>query len=95
MYKDGGLFSVTSRILIVDMLKGVIPVELITGLVVLHAEECVPSRSSDPRSVSDPFLPQGQANFARSFRRSHLPPSQQGIPVPLLPHKPLLTLSHW
>lgn len=39
MYKDGGIFSVTSRILIVDMLKGRIPVELITGLVVLHAEE--------------------------------------------------------
>lgn len=39
MYKDGGLFSVTSRILIVDMLKKTIPVHLITGLVVLHAEE--------------------------------------------------------
>ncbi|GAA5826719.1 hypothetical protein JCM11251_002868 [Rhodosporidiobolus azoricus] len=43
MYKDGGLFSVTSRILIVDMLKGVIPVNLITGLVVLHAEEVKPT----------------------------------------------------
>lgn len=41
MYKDGGLFSVTSRILIVDMLKKTIPVHLITGLVVLHAEEQV------------------------------------------------------
>jgi DNA excision repair protein ERCC-4 len=39
MYKDGGLFSVTSRILIVDMLKKTIPVHLITGLVVMHAEE--------------------------------------------------------
>ncbi|GAA6044561.1 hypothetical protein JCM8097_006747, partial [Rhodosporidiobolus ruineniae] len=43
MYKDGGLFSVTSRILIVDMLKGVVPVHLITGLVVLHAEEVKPT----------------------------------------------------
>ncbi|GAA5882826.1 hypothetical protein JCM3774_002928 [Rhodotorula dairenensis] len=43
MYKDGGLFSVTSRILIVDMLKKTIPVHLITGLVVLHAEEVRPT----------------------------------------------------
>ncbi|GAA6009774.1 hypothetical protein JCM10207_004189 [Rhodosporidiobolus poonsookiae] len=43
MYKDGGLFSVTSRILIVDMLKGTLPVALITGLVVLHAEEVKPT----------------------------------------------------
>lgn len=38
MYKQGGLFSVTSRILVVDMLNKVIPVELVTGIVVLHAE---------------------------------------------------------
>ena len=45
MYKDGGLFSVTSRILTVDMLKKNIPTALITGMVVLHAEECVPTLS--------------------------------------------------
>ncbi|GAA5854347.1 hypothetical protein JCM9279_004728 [Rhodotorula babjevae] len=39
MYKDGGLFSVTSRILNVDMLRENIPIALITGMVVLHAEE--------------------------------------------------------
>lgn len=38
MYKDGGLFSVSSTILITDMLKGSVPVDLITGLVVMHAE---------------------------------------------------------
>ncbi|GAA5918704.1 hypothetical protein JCM5296_003677 [Sporobolomyces johnsonii] len=43
MYKDGGLFSVTSRILIVDMLKNIIPVNLITGLVILHAETVTPT----------------------------------------------------
>lgn len=41
MYKDGGLFSVTSSILIADMIKERIPTALITGMVVLHAEECV------------------------------------------------------
>lgn len=39
MYKQGGLFSVTSQILIYDMLKNTIPVDLITGLIVLHAEK--------------------------------------------------------
>jgi DNA excision repair protein ERCC-4 len=38
MYKKGGLFSVTSRILVVDMLQGDIPTDRITGMLVLHAE---------------------------------------------------------
>lgn len=38
MYKGGGLFSVTSRILVVDMLRKVIPVDLVSGILVLHAE---------------------------------------------------------
>ncbi|KAL1747983.1 hypothetical protein HDZ31DRAFT_79987 [Schizophyllum fasciatum] len=39
MYKKGGLISVTSRILVVDMLQSQIPTHLITGMVVLHAEK--------------------------------------------------------
>ncbi|EIN05331.1 hypothetical protein PUNSTDRAFT_54777 [Punctularia strigosozonata HHB-11173 SS5] len=38
LYKRGGLICVTSRILVVDMLQGDIPTELITGILVLHAE---------------------------------------------------------
>ncbi|KAF8841402.1 hypothetical protein BDN67DRAFT_928573, partial [Paxillus ammoniavirescens] len=38
LYKKGGLISVTSRILVVDMLQSDIPAELITGIIVLHAE---------------------------------------------------------
>ncbi|KAH0838837.1 hypothetical protein J3R83DRAFT_7247 [Lanmaoa asiatica] len=38
LYKKGGLISVTSRILVVDMLQSDIPTELITGIIVLHAE---------------------------------------------------------
>ncbi|KAF8649572.1 hypothetical protein AX16_005734 [Volvariella volvacea WC 439] len=38
LYKKGGLISVTSRILIVDMLKSDIPIDLITGIMVFHAE---------------------------------------------------------
>jgi hypothetical protein len=39
LYKKGGLISVTSRILVVDMLQSDIPTHLITGLIVLHAEK--------------------------------------------------------
>ncbi|KAJ7722820.1 hypothetical protein B0H16DRAFT_346228 [Mycena metata] len=38
LYKQGGLFSVTSRILVVDMLQGDIPTDRIAGMLVLHAE---------------------------------------------------------
>lgn len=38
LYKNGGLISVTSRILVVDMLQSDIPTGLITGIVVLRAE---------------------------------------------------------
>lgn len=38
LYKRGGLLSITSRILVVDMLQNDIPVDLITGMLVLHAE---------------------------------------------------------
>lgn len=38
LYKKGGLISVTSRILVVDMLQSDIPTELITGIIVLHGE---------------------------------------------------------
>ena len=39
LYKQGGLISVTSRILVVDMLQSDIPTHLITRIIVLHAEK--------------------------------------------------------
>lgn len=42
MYRKGGLFSVTSRILVVDMLQNTIPIDMITGIMVLHAEKVSP-----------------------------------------------------
>lgn len=41
MYAQGGIFSVTSRILIVDFLTKLLDPEIVTGLVVLHAERIV------------------------------------------------------
>ena len=38
----GGIIAVTSRILVVDMLNKVVPLELITGIMVNHAHRSVP-----------------------------------------------------
>lgn len=39
IYRKGGVISVTSRILIVDILSGILNVSKVTGLVILHAEK--------------------------------------------------------
>jgi DNA excision repair protein ERCC-4 len=41
MYAQGGIFSITSRILIVDLLSGLLDPSLVTGAVVLHADRVV------------------------------------------------------
>lgn len=41
MYARGGIFSITSRILVVDLLTNLLAPETITGLVVLHADRIV------------------------------------------------------
>ena len=41
MYAEGGIVSVTSRILVVDLLSKLLDPETVTGLVVLHAERIV------------------------------------------------------
>ncbi|EAU93561.2 hypothetical protein CC1G_02791 [Coprinopsis cinerea okayama7 len=42
LYKGGGIIAVTSRILVVDMLQNDIPIDLISGIFVLHAEKVTP-----------------------------------------------------
>ncbi|KAM4064886.1 ERCC4 domain-containing protein [Hirsutella rhossiliensis] len=41
MYAGGGIFSITSRILVVDLLTGLLDPVTITGLVVLHADRVI------------------------------------------------------
>ncbi|KAL6703308.1 DNA repair protein RAD16 [Coniothyrium glycines] len=41
MYAQGGIFSITSRILIVDFLSSLLNPETVTGVVVLHAERVI------------------------------------------------------
>lgn len=43
MYLSGGIHFVTTRILVVDMLKKRIPIEKITGIVVLKAHQVIES----------------------------------------------------
>ncbi|KAH7903238.1 hypothetical protein BJ138DRAFT_1020950, partial [Hygrophoropsis aurantiaca] len=42
LYRRGGLISVTSRVLVVDILQGDLPTALVTGMLVLHAERVTP-----------------------------------------------------
>ena len=41
MYAGGGIFSITSRILVVDLLTGLLDPESITGLIVIHADRVI------------------------------------------------------
>ncbi|KAA8632398.1 hypothetical protein SMACR_05209 [Sordaria macrospora] len=41
MYAHGGIFSITSRILVVDLLTNLLNPETITGMIVLHADRIV------------------------------------------------------
>lgn len=41
MYANGGIFSITSRILVVDLLTSLLNPETITGMIVLHADRVV------------------------------------------------------
>ena len=41
MYTKGGIFSITSRILVVDLLAKLLDPETVTGLVVLHADKII------------------------------------------------------
>ncbi|GAA5837199.1 hypothetical protein JCM5353_001595 [Sporobolomyces roseus] len=65
MYKDGGLFSVSSTILITDMLKGSVPVELITGMVVMHAESVTPT--SQEAFVIRIYRQSNKTGFLKAF----------------------------
>ena len=41
MYQRGGIISVTSRILIVDLLNQLVPTQLVAGLIINHAQKHV------------------------------------------------------
>ncbi|KAI9601109.1 hypothetical protein H4Q26_000910 [Puccinia striiformis f. sp. tritici PST-130] len=62
IFKHGGVLSITSRILIVDLLNSKLDISQITGIVILHAEENHPcskftkETAAGPRQNESPWL---------------------------------------
>ncbi len=62
---SGGLLSITSRILVVDMLAHKIPTALITGMIVLHAETVSPT--STESFIVRLYRDHNQDGFLKAF----------------------------
>lgn len=65
MYVQGGIFSITSRILVVDFLTSLLNVEMITGLVVLHSERIV--ATSLEAFILRIYRQKNKAGFLKAF----------------------------
>ncbi|KAH9875236.1 hypothetical protein J1614_004727 [Plenodomus biglobosus] len=65
MYAQGGIFSITSRILIVDLLSGLLNPETVTGVVVLHAERVV--ATSLEAFILRIYRQKNKAGFLKAF----------------------------
>ncbi|KAG9258680.1 MUS38-like protein [Emericellopsis atlantica] len=65
MYAVGGIFSITSRILVVDLLTGLLAPESITGLVVLHADRVI--ATSLEAFILRVYRQKNKAGFLKAF----------------------------
>jgi DNA excision repair protein ERCC-4 len=65
MYAQGGIFSITSRILIVDFLSGLLNPEIVTGMVVLHAEKVI--ATSLEAFILRIYRQKNKAGFLKAF----------------------------
>jgi len=65
MYAQGGIFSITSRILIVDFLSGLLDPGTVTGVVVLHAEKVV--ATSLEAFILRIYRQKNKAGFLKAF----------------------------
>ena len=65
LYAQGGIFSITSRILVVDLLTGLLDPETITGLVVLHADKIV--ATSLEAFILRIYRQKNKAGFLKAF----------------------------
>ncbi|KAK0633282.1 hypothetical protein B0T14DRAFT_560889 [Immersiella caudata] len=65
MYTASGIFSITSRILVVDLLTGLLNPETITGLVVLHADRIV--ATSLEAFILRIYRQKNKAGFLKAF----------------------------
>ncbi|CAG8973209.1 hypothetical protein HYALB_00006378 [Hymenoscyphus albidus] len=65
MYAQGGIFSITSRILVVDLLTSLLNPETITGMVVLHADKIV--ATSLEAFILRIYRQKNKAGFLKAF----------------------------
>ncbi|KAL8817199.1 MAG: hypothetical protein Q9191_008191, partial [Dirinaria sp. TL-2023a] len=65
MYSQGGIFSITSRILVVDLLSKLLNPETVTGLVVLHSERIV--ATSTEAFIIRIFRQMNKVGFLKAF----------------------------
>jgi DNA excision repair protein ERCC-4 len=65
MYSGGGIFSITSRILVVDFLSGLLDPSIVTGMVVLHAERVV--ATSLEAFIVRIFKQKNKSGFLKAF----------------------------
>ncbi|KAF2277620.1 DNA repair protein [Westerdykella ornata] len=71
MYAQGGIFSITSRILIVDFLSGLLNPETVSGVVVLHAEKVI--ATSLEAFILRIYRQKNKAGFLKAFSDSPEP----------------------
>lgn len=65
LYRRGGIFSITSRILVVDLLTTLVAPESVTGLVVLHADKVV--ATSLEAFILRIYRQKNKAGFLKAF----------------------------
>ncbi|KAI0794969.1 hypothetical protein C8Q75DRAFT_748299 [Abortiporus biennis] len=65
LYKKGGLISITSQILTVDMLTSEMPTHLITGILILHAERATPT--SPEAFIVRLYREKNKSGFLKAF----------------------------
>lgn len=68
VYLEGGIQFVSTRILVVDLLKGRIPVELVTGIIVLRAHDVI--ESCQEAFALRLFRRKNKTGFIKAFSRS-------------------------
>lgn len=65
LYARGGVYSITSQILVVDLLSGVLDPAAVTGLVILHAEKVV--ATSTEAFIVRTFRQKNKHGFLKAF----------------------------
>lgn len=79
IYSEGGIVSVTSRILVVDLLSKLLDPETITGLVVLHAERAI--ATSSEAFIVRIFRQFNKIGFLKAFSDSPEPLNSSYAPL--------------